>query len=266
MNTLDHQVTVMTVTRGRPSLLIRAIDSVNQQDHPEVTHIVLIDDCAETYTALKNHKPLPGSVHYFLRARRTDEQSGPIHLARLRNLMIRMADTRWVCFLDDDNEYEPDHIAALIACACRHKVSAVHSWSQLFTFDGKPYLTRRWPWSRDEAQGQTKYQKMVAKGAVEPGSHILKEGVANFPDRCIDTSAWLLEKAILADNTMSDNFSFQEWVDNKAEDDKLMSYLLAREEAIVCNEKASLKYYLGGYSTNHQQEHQHSQVWQWQGG
>ena len=263
MNTPEHKVTVLTVTRGRPSLLERAIDSVDRQSHPNIMHIILIDDCIDTYLALKK-KQWSRRVHYFLRARLADEKSGPVHLAELRNLMIRMTNTKWLCFLDDDNEYEADHISRLLECAHHHGVSAVHSWTRLFTFNNELYLEEIWPWCRDKKQGKVKYQNMIKKGAIEPGSNILREGVDNFPDRCVDTSAWLLDRSILSANTMSSDFSFQEWVDNKAEDDKLMNYLLQREEPIVCNEHASLKYYLGGYSTNHEKKQKHSQEWQWQ--
>lgn len=264
MSTFEDEVTVLTVTRGRPSLLQRAIDSVDRQSHANLIHIILIDDCIDTYFALEKNERLPQHIHYFLRGRRIDERSGPVHLAELRNLMIRMTNTKWLCFLDDDNEYEADHISKLLECAHNHRVSAVHSWTQLFAFDNGPYLEESWPWCRDKEQGKIKYRKMTGKGAIKAGSNILREGVDNFPDRCVDTSAWLLDRSILSDNTMSSDFSFQEWVDNKAEDDKLMGYLLQKKEPVVCNENASLKYYLGGYSTNHEEKQTHSQVWQWE--
>ncbi len=264
---MNDTITVLTVTRHRPELLQRAIHSVSQQDYEgEVQHLILIDDCMDTYAMLKQHYGSNDNLNCFLRARSLTETSGPEHLARLRNLMGRMAETQWICFLDDDNEYEPHHLRQLVECAHRTGSLAVHSWMQIFNFDGTPYMKQRWPWCRDDKEGQRRYQELESKGIISAGSNIVKDGINNLPYRCVDTSEWLIDRELFLNNQMSTHFSYEEWVNNKAEDDKLLMQLLAAKVPIVCNKVVSLKYYLGGYSTNHDGRYTHSQIWEWQGG
>lgn len=257
-------VTVITLSRNRPALLKRCITSVQKQDYVgEVQHLVLVDNCWKTASFLKEAYPLTKNLTWVLRGRHPDESSGPSHLARLRNLGIRIAETTWICFLDDDNEYESFHLSKLIECAENSGSLAVHSWIQLFHFDGKPYLKKRWPWSRNDEEGRDRYAMMVKRGVVSPGSNILKDSIHNLPYRCVDTSAWLLKRSLLLEHPISSDFSYEEWVNNKAEDDKLQMQIMRMKTLIHCNEVVSVRYYLGGYSTNYDGSHKHSEIWEW---
>ena len=104
---------------------------------------------------------------------------------------------------------------------------------------------------------------MAERGAVIPGSHTIRDSIHNLPYRCVDTSAWLIKRELLIDNPISNSFSYEEWRTNKAEDDKLQMGLMKAQVSIHCNELASLRYYLGGYSTNHDGSHTHSEQWKW---
>lgn len=256
-------VTVLTVTRRRPQLLFQCMASVKAQRATDVHHLVLIDDCDETDRALLTHARDLHRLSWYLRRRRPGEQSGPSHLAHLRNLMIRMANSRWVAFLDDDNTFLPEHLASLLACARDNDVPAAHSWLRIFEPDGAPYTRARWPWCRDDDEGEQLYADMVAKGVMTPGDSILRDSVDNYPARCVDTSAWLLDRAMLGQAPMESEFTYAEFVANKAEDDKLHAYLLANEVPVACTGKATLSYTLGGYSTNHDGCSDRAEVWRW---
>jgi len=190
-------ITVLTVTKKRPQLLKRCLKSVMEQECDlEVRHLILIDDCPDTYEILNRHYQPSQRLIWFLRPRSPKEKSGPEHLARLRNLQVRMAETKWISFLDDDNEYEPFHLRQLIESVRRTGSPAVHSWIQLFNFDGTPYLEERWPWCRDEKIGRQRYREMADKGVICPGYNIVRDSIHNLPARCVDTSAWLLSRDI----------------------------------------------------------------------
>lgn len=262
---MNDSITVLTPTKGRPDLLRRAISSVQNQDYAgEVRHLILIDDCPETYDKLRAWETPSKNLHWFLRPRSPKEQSGPMHLAGIRNLMVRMAETTWIAFLDDDNEYETNHLRELLRCAQQNSAPAAFSWQRVINADGTPYLTPRWPWCREAELGEERYQEMVRRGIISLGSNIIRDTTANLPYRCIDTSAWLLDRKLLLDNPIPNTFSYEEYINNKAEDDKLLMMLLALGVPIVCDEVVSLKYYLGGYSNNHTGQFTHSQVWEWQ--
>jgi glycosyltransferase involved in cell wall biosynthesis len=259
---MKDSITVLTLTKGRPNLVRRCIKSVRQQDYEgEVRHLILIDDCPDTYGTLQQDEQPSDKVRWFLRPRSSGEQSGPEHLAQLRNLLVRMAETEWITFLDDDNEYEPYHLRRLMECARQTGSPAVHSWLGLFNFDGSPYLKPRWPWCREDELGKQRYQEMAQRGVVSPGSNVVRDNIDNLPYRCVDTSEWLLKREILLNHPIPSDFSYEEWINNKAEDDKLLRQLLAAKVPIVCNNVASLRYYLGGYSNNHDRSYSHSQTW-----
>jgi len=258
---MRQSVTVLTVTRRRPRWLLRCIDSVRRLVGVEAEHIVLIDDCDETDRALAGaeHRRLTR----FLRRRRPGEASGPAHLAGLRNLMIRMATSEWVAFLDDDNVFAEEHIASLLACAEETGAAAVHSWMRMFDATGQPHTSARWPWSRDDAAGEAKYRIMAAKGVVTRDDNIVREAIDNYPARCVDTSAWLLRRSALGDTPMDPTFTLAEFEANKAEDDHLHAYILSQGLKVACTERATLRYALGGYSTNHDGRSDRAETWRW---
>lgn len=254
-------ITVMTVTRGRPRWLLRCIDSVRAQRGANAEHLVLIDDCDVTDRALAavEHARLT----HVLRRRRPDERSGPGHLARLRNLMIRMATTEWVAFLDDDNVFEPGHLRSLLDCAERAGAPAAHSWMRMVDAAGAPYTEPRWPWCRDDRAAAEKYAAMAAQGVVTPGDNIVRDALGNVPARCVDTSAWLLRRDLLGEAPMDPHFTRAEFEANKAEDDHLHAYIVQTGVTVACTERATLRYTLGGYSNNHDGRSARAETWRW---
>ena len=259
-------VTVVTITRRRPQLLQRCMQSVAEQTYQGVLkHLIVVDDCAETLAFLArapHTKPLVRSV---LAERRQGEASGPPRLARLRNYAVTLVDTTWIAFLDDDNEYEPSHIDSLVVCAAASHCPAVHSYRQLLYFEGGAYLEPRWPWCREPRRAQEYYRELVQKGVMEEGSNVVRDRIDLTPGPSrivmVDTSGWLIRTDVLRKNKISDNFSYQDWLDNLAEDEKLIDALLAAQVPIACSGRATVKYYLGGYSNDLNREYPHSEPW-----
>lgn len=103
-------VTVVTPTFNRAKLIERALDSIRCQDRPP-TRIIVVDDCSKDGTpdvvrqwAAKHSQP----VHVEVLA----QNAGP---AGARNRGIELADTRYVAFLDSDDEYVPGSLERLCA-------------------------------------------------------------------------------------------------------------------------------------------------------
>ena len=63
-------------------------------------------------------------------------------LARLRNDAIEKCKTEWFAFLDDDNEYYPNHLQELMDFAIEQNCDAVFSNSEIYYRDGKPFLEK----------------------------------------------------------------------------------------------------------------------------
>lgn len=248
--TEPQTITAVTLTRRRPALVQRAMRSVRaQRTGHAVRHLVLVDDCQDTMATLQ---PLAGrwpnaEIRYM--PRKADETSGPGRSSRLRNWSARHSTSRWIAFLDDDNEWLPDHLELLVRCAVEHGVRAAHSHVRLMNRDGTPYLEPLWPWAHDAEEARAIYQDYAAKGICTPGSNIVRDRPGFF-DEPVDTSAWLLARTLLLEVPFEDDFSATDADNRIGEDDKLFWSLVGRGEPLACSGTATLKYYLGGYSNN----------------
>lgn len=246
-------ITVITVTRARPALLLRAIESVCRQDYRgRLEHLILIDECPVTTAVLHTvARQVPG-LSWRQIPRSPHERSGPPRLARLRNAAVRLAATPWVAFLDDDNQYEESHLSSLLACAQATGFPAVHSERTLQHPDGSPYLEPRMPWERDPAEGRRIYAQLRDKGVFVPGSNVVHDRADPqghpAPVRMVDTSEWLFSRELLLDILFCEQYSLADWEQVIPEDNKLLRRLIAERVPIASSRLPTLSYRLGGYS------------------
>ena len=194
-------------------------------------------------------------------ARRPDEVSGPPRLSRLRNQASAIANSDWIAFLDDDNEFEPCHIRTLVECAESTGSPAVHSYRKLFHFDGRPFCEAYWPWCRDPAKARLRYQEYVSKGVLDSGCNVVRERADPGHVMQVDTNVWLLRRDLLLRYPISDQFTHEDWMNNLAEDDKLLEGLVNAGVLIATTRNPSVRYYLGGYSNDFDSRYLHSEVW-----
>lgn len=238
-------ITVITNTKGRVKLLKRAIESVKKQNYKgKIFHFIYIDDCKETLEFLESNYRDDNSIYYFYYKRNENDLSGPSLLARLRNDAIFKCKTEWFSFLDDDNEYCVNHLQDLMDFAIENKCDAVFSNSKIYNRDGSPFIKKYWQWERNPDIARIRWEKMRKEGVVYEGSNEMhfKYGVV------IDTNVWLMKRQVVLDNKISDYFSEEDWINNLAEDDKLMYGLYNNHVRVLGNNKPTVKYYLGGYS------------------
>lgn len=267
-------VTVVTLTRERNDLLQRAINSVRLQDYAgSIDHVIVIDDCSHTADYLANcESHLARRVIAHLEPRSADDhhdenrskmESVYPRIARLLNIGIRKANSRWIAFLDDDNEYETNHVRTLVQCAVENTCAAVHSFRKILHADGSPYLTPRFPWTRDPDEAARVYELLCSRGVWVRNSNILKDragpsGLTPFrnstimtsrdPVFLVDTSVWLLDRDLLLTFPIPEIFSEEDFRLNTAPDDKFLELLLDNQVRIVSSGLPTLKYYLGGIS------------------
>lgn len=96
---------IIVTTVDRPQLLQDAVRSVLGQSLPDFELIVVNDGGPDLAALLEKLDPLQRIAQLSLPGR-----SGP---GRARNAGIRRATGQFVCFLDDDDLYHPDHLATL---------------------------------------------------------------------------------------------------------------------------------------------------------
>lgn len=270
-------ITVITVSSGRRNLLRRAIHSVRAQDYAgPITHLVVGDDCAEQLAGLEAEvgPPNPAGPERSLRievVQRPPDERGPNsadrgsvypRLARLLNVGIARAVTPWVAFLDDDNEYEPDHLSSLRRFAAARGLGAVHSARAVVWADGSPYLEPFFPGAPDAEEGARLYRLMCKRGVWVEGTNILKDradcdqdGFRNStvmadddPIFLVDQNLWLVSREILQRYPVPEDFTQAEIDANTCPDDKMLEALMRNGVAFESTDRPSVRYYLGGIS------------------
>jgi len=254
-----NTIAVITLTRKRPHLLLRAIKSVqNQIGNIHIKHIILVDDddkhTIKMLQCLEKSRSLPQNVVWYCVPRNKYEKSGPSRSAKLRNYGVRVANTSWIAFLDDDNEWLPYHLDSLLKCAIRTGVRVVHSYRYILNSDGSPFLEKKHPWYTDINEGKRTYSDLCKRGIFVPGTCVMRDRVDPSarpePFTSIDISEALFAREILLDEPFEEHYTEKDALELIGEDDKLFYALMKKGEPIVCTHQATLMYYLGGYSNN----------------
>lgn len=264
---MNDPISVITVTRGRLRLLRRAMASVRAQDYDgEIEHLVVVDDDEVTLRGLVPGAASPGRSHiaYDFRRPATDDGEGAVYprLARLLNVGIHRATSPWVAFLDDDNEFEPDHLSSLRRFAVATGHDAVHSARQMLWPDGSPYLEARFPGPGSDLEQARIYALLCERGVCEPGSHVVRDRVdpgateyrnstvmqASDPVLLVDQNLWLIRRELLLRTPIPEEFTDQDLADHTCPDDLMVEALVRAGVEISTNGRPTVRYYLGGIS------------------
>lgn len=126
-------VSVVIPTRGRPALLLRALDSVFAQSCPPREVVVVVDGPDEP-----TRSALAGCAHPALRVIFNPRQ---LTAAGARNAGVAEARGSWIAFLDDDDEWLPEKLEHQLAWAATHEASIVTCLAHVVT----PAATYIWP-------------------------------------------------------------------------------------------------------------------------
>ena len=118
---MNEDVSVIIPTRARNHLLGRAVSSVLDQGFRQLK-IIVVDDNPEqerVKVTLANSE--------WLNDRRVAvlENRNSLNAARARNVALDTVKTRWVTYLDDDDEYRPQKVQRQLAICCEKRVPLV---------------------------------------------------------------------------------------------------------------------------------------------
>lgn len=255
-------VSVVTPSRNREEELLRAVRSVVRQDYPGSIEHVIVGDNHPTLEELRNEiiQINPNASIYNLH--NEDEYRSadgliavytPSRSSYARNYGILRAAGRYIAHLDDDNEFEPEHISSLVTVLeANPEIGVAYSGRKLVWPDGSQYLDERYPWVTDNEEiARYLYQEFVRKGIFVRGSNIVWDMVV-APDGeaifTVDTSELLVRREVHNHFLFSVRYSTRAMVQHHTED---YDFVRRLHEAGVCmksTEKATLRYYLGGYS------------------
>ncbi len=127
---MNPLVSVVTPTWKRPNLLVnRCIPSVRAQTYQPIEHLIISDgpdpSLWQQLNALPQIRLHPAaepvnSLRYVECGR---NHGGVGHAARAAGAFLAAGE--WICYLDDDNEYLPGHVEAMVGEAQRARVPLV---------------------------------------------------------------------------------------------------------------------------------------------
>lgn len=237
-------ITVITVTKNRPNLLERAIKTVKEQTYNNIKHLIIIDDCPSTLKMLEEKYKNDCNISWEYHEREKNDKSGPNILAKLRTDAIHKIGKGWFSFLDDDNEFYPEHIQKLYDFAIKNNCDAVHSYREVMYKDGTPYLKEEWPWGRTLEKKIEVYNQMLSAGVVERKSNIWHDKFGYT----VDTNVWLLRAELFDNKMIQREYTEEDYNECRPEDEKMMELLMKNNIKVMCNKEVTVKYYLGGYS------------------
>lgn len=214
------RVAVITSTTGGPYLR-SCIASVQAQELPNVVHYVVVDgpeheaDVRGVTSQFAGRKPLHVAVLPH------NVGAGGWNGHRVYGSWPFLVDADFVAFLDDDNEFDPDHLRLLL----RHVVTTGASWG---------YALRR---IVDREGAEVCPDNCESLGGICPS--VLGRG-----DRLIDTSCYLLERDLAIRAAHAWNARFRDPAGKPEPDRELCKVLLSTAPHVVAR-RHSVRYRVG---------------------
>ncbi|MFC4036706.1 glycosyltransferase family A protein [Streptomyces polygonati] len=249
-------VSVITPTRGRLDSLRRAMESVRRQTLPRVEHIVLGDDCPDLgrggiREALA--REFPAARIGNLPPRADGPAYRPARTARVRNRGIATARGRFIAHLDDDNAFEPGHLASLTAVLeADAEAVAAHSWRRLFDPEGRPFVPAGLnPWMADRAASARNYADLAGSDVFRPGSNVMRDRIRGRNGErflLVDTSELMVRAGFHREHPFRTAYTDHEMESGLCEDRAWCVDVIGSGHRIAESRQVTLSYAMGGYS------------------
>ena len=239
-------VTVLVHTRGERTTLDRALASVAAQDYRGEIRILLVCDRCDAPS-----RELPAPVHVV----RIDVPDTVViaRLAKLRDMAVRVVETPLLCFLDDDNWWDPDHLTTLLAAMEKTGAPAAHSWRRVHCDDGSTFDGSHFPWLERGTPGERRqYQACVRNNMFAPGDGVVRDQARTKEEGAtgmVDLGAWLLRTELAQlHGFRATPPEVDRPTPGVGEDDILLAQLVEANTVIASSQQATLHYQLGGFS------------------
>jgi hypothetical protein len=244
-------ISVVIVTLGRPQLE-EAMESVYQQDFTGTIRLLVIGDNCQK---LPINLPTPPHIKLTVGNTRLNQDGNPYHrVARLRNIACCLVNTRFFCFLDDDNLWEKDHISTLIDLIQKTGFLAVHSWRKLINHDGKFVIPNRYPWLPSGSLSEQMFSIYCQHGVMNPNDSIIRDrstlNVGEQDYGMVDMGEWLFDRELFSLIQFNEDEPSGKHQLHSGEDDKLLRDLKKLAVPTACTSKPTLLYRLGGFSND----------------
>ncbi|KAA2264184.1 glycosyltransferase [Solihabitans fulvus] len=173
-------------------------------------------------------------------------------IAALRDLAAARCTADHVAFLDDDNEWEANHLSSLLTLA-RAGHLAVHSWRTLVGADGLPATVDRFPWLAPSPEAEALLGSLGDADVLDADSPVVRDravidGVPGLTGM-VDMGEWLFDREALRLLRFGRPRTPAEVAARVGEDDIVLEQLNRLEFPVGCTSLPTLRYRLGGMST-----------------
>lgn len=125
---MSELVSVITSTHNRHGALVRCCESVIAQTYQDIEHIVVSDGPDEELRAVLPSMADPGRIRFAELGRSWHEfmpRGSYGAAARLAGCLLARGE--YITYLDDDDVFQPDHVASLVELIEERKVDFVYS-------------------------------------------------------------------------------------------------------------------------------------------
>jgi dTDP-4-amino-4,6-dideoxygalactose transaminase/glycosyltransferase involved in cell wall biosynthesis len=252
-STID--ISVVILTKNRKEKLERAIESVKKQDFDGNIELRIIGDNCDYLEDISVEK-LPANIvvesdNIALNSSVGREQI--VHrVSILRNIGIDLSCGKHICFLDDDNLWESHHLSSLMATIYNSNGFLAYSWRKLFLNNGEPWNPTTWPWLGGDTPQELLFKVYKELKMLDANDNILRDSFSAFYDgkdfSTIDMGEWLINRIVFETIKFKTDYSKEEQGQLVTEDDQLLIDLKEFGFTGFPSKKATLRYYLGGYS------------------
>jgi GT2 family glycosyltransferase len=133
---IERSVTVITPTVGSPKLA-DAIESVQKQTYKNIKHLVVIDG-KEHFLSTMNSLPASfETTTYDVMTLPFNTGANGFNGQRIYASIPHLVNSDYVFFLDEDNWYEPDHVASLVETIEKNRLDWAFSLRKIYNPDKK---------------------------------------------------------------------------------------------------------------------------------
>jgi dTDP-4-amino-4,6-dideoxygalactose transaminase len=247
-------ITVIILTHGRPERLSGALESVARQDFGGPIRVLVFGDNAPYVGEIT--RPFAGKLR--IEGLSVDgwdqkpDQSTFERVALLRNMALELVKTALVCFLDDDNTWEPHHATSLVEAMQATGAPAAHSWRRLLREDGSEWIPDAFPWLSPGPESRALFETYLRHGVFNCKDSIVRDVaslcVAEGNIGMVDLGEWMFDRTLLNIVGFDSIVTPTDLVRRVGEDDKLLRRLRTLGVPVACSAKPTLLYRLGGFS------------------
>jgi hypothetical protein len=249
-----QSVTLIILAHGRSQRLIEALNSVSQQDCDFPLRVLLfgdnapyVNEIARSFDGMLTIDSL--SIDGWISK---PDKSLFERVARLRNMALNLVETPLVCFLDDDNIWEKQHVSSLVEAMHTSGAPVAHSWRRLIREDDSEWIPNDFPWLPSGPESKALFKIYLTHGVFNERESIVRDVASLSVDGVdigmVDLGEWMFDSILFELMSFDPIITQSDLAGRVGEDDKLLRRFHTFGIPIACSELPTLIYRLGGFS------------------